>query len=199
MISRRVPFRAWVRRGVRGVTFLELVIALGLLALALGSIFGFVVTGGGAARTTNSFLQSQAQLRAALDSVVDETRWAQAVSAAGAASVTLLIPEDTPFSVGPYAVTFAYNAAADTVTRQVDPDAGGPALPGAAEPLAFDVVQENGGAGLAFEYFDGNNISLGSTPAAADLPSISRLRLSVTTTREKTSRTFTGDVALRGQ
>src|SRR3970282_1478906 len=88
------------------------------------------------ARLTNSFLQIQAQARAALDNVVDEIRWGQQVTAAGPTSVTVLVPQATPFSAAsPYTVTFAYDAAADAVTRQEDPDAGGPLPPGPGGPV----------------------------------------------------------------
>ncbi len=140
---------------VRGSTLIELVMALSLFALAVGGIYGFVVTGGKSASVTNDFLQTQAQLRAALDNVVDETRWAQSVTAASGTSVTLFIPQNTPFSASsPYTVTFSYSVSARTLSRQVDPDAGGPATPGPAEPLAYLVVREDGSDGVAFEYFD---------------------------------------------
>ena len=180
------------------MTLIELVIALSLLALALSGIYAFVVTGAQSARLTNDFVQTQAQVRAALDSIVDESRWAQSVMAASATAVTLLVPQDTPFSAGsPYTVTFAYAAAADTVTRQEDPDAGGPQPAGQAEALAFSIVREDGTDGLAFEYFAADGTALGSAPA--DLSLIARVRLTVTTTRDQVSRTFAGDAALRSR
>lgn len=172
--------------------------AMGLLALALGGIYAFVATGGRSARVSNDFLQTQAQVRAALDNVVDEARWAQSVTAASATSVTLLVPQATPFAApGPYTVTFAYNADADTVTRQVDPDAAGPLGPGAAEPLAYGVVRDDGSNGLAFEYFNSAGTSLGAVPA--DVTAVARVRLTVTTTSKQISRTFAGDAALRAR
>ncbi|MGH7753238.1 MAG: PulJ/GspJ family protein, partial [Gemmatimonadales bacterium] len=129
--------------GQRGLTLLELVITLALLAAVLGGgIYAFVATGTRSARETNDFVQSQAQLRAALDGILEEARWAQSVQAATATSVTLLIPAGTPFNGGAaYTVIFAYDAAADTVTRQVPP--------GAATPVAFNIVQDTGADGLA--------------------------------------------------
>jgi len=176
--------------GVRGVTLVELVVALSLLALVVGSIYGFVATGSRSAAVTNEFLRTQAQVRAALDNVTDEARWARAVLAASATAVTLAIPAQTPFSSGsPYTVTFAYDAAARTLTRQEDS--------GPAQPIAYDVVREDGSGGLAFEYFDASGASLGTTPA--DLSSVARIRITVTTTRGGTSRTFTADVAIRAR
>lgn len=172
--------------------------ALSMLALTLGTIYGFVATGGKSARVTNDFMQTQAQVRAALDNVIDEIRWAQSVTAASGSSVTLLVPQNTPFSASsPYTVTFAYDAADDTVTRRVDPDAGGPLAPGPAEPLAYTVVRDDGSDGLAFEYFNAAGTSLGTAPA--DLTAVARVRLTVTTTSKQISRTFAGDTALRAR
>jgi hypothetical protein len=50
---------------------------------------------------------------------------------------------------------------------------------------------------VIFEYFDGTGTSLGSSPA--NLAAIIRVRLTVTTTRNGTSRTFAGDAALRAR
>lgn len=163
--------------------------ALALLALALGGIYAFVVAGGRSARVTNDFLQAQAQVRAAIDNVVAEARWAQAVTAAGPGFVTLSVPGDTPFSPGPYTVTFSYDAAARTLTRRVG------AAP--AEVLAFNIVREDGGAGVVFEYFTAGGNSLGSAPADADLPAVARVRVTVATTVGDVSRTFAADAALR--
>lgn len=199
MISRRRAFRLPLPSyDARGVSLVEVVMALSMLALTLGTIYGFVATGGKSARVTNDFMQTQAQVRAALDNVIDEIRWAQSVTAASGSSVTLLVPQNTPFSASsPYTVTFAYDAADDTVTRRVDPDAGGPLGPGPAEPLAYTVVRDDGSDGLAFEYFDAAGTSLGTAPA--DLTAVARVRLTVTTTSKQISRTFAGDTALRAR
>jgi prepilin-type N-terminal cleavage/methylation domain-containing protein len=185
-------------RDERGVTLLELVVALGLLAVALASVYGYAATGGRSAQVTNDLLQTQNQVRAALDNLVDEIRWAQSVTAANATSVTLFVPQNTPFSAAsPYTVTFAYDAAADTVTRQEDPDAGGPLPAAAPEPLAFFVVQRDGSNGFALSYYDAAGTALGATPP--DLSAVVRVRLTVTTTRNGISRTFAGDTTLRGR
>jgi prepilin-type N-terminal cleavage/methylation domain-containing protein len=198
MITERNARRAAGARGQRGVTVLELVVAMGIFALVASSIYSLINVGGRSITTTNDLMQSQAQVRAAIDNLVDEMRWAQSVTAAGPTSVTVLVPQATPFSpTSPYSVTFAYDSAADTVTRQVDPDAGGPQVAGAAEPLAYGVVKLDGTDGLAFEYFDGMGTSLGASPA--DLASVVRVRMTVTTTRDRMSRTIASDVALRGR
>lgn len=198
MISRPLACAAVSARAQRGVTTLELVIAMSIFALVVGSIYSILNTAGSSTRVTNDFLQVQAQMRSAIDNLVDEMRWAHSVVAAGTTSVTVLVPQATPFSASsPYTATFAYDAGAQTVTRQVDPDAGGPTAPDAAEPVAYGVVRRDGSAGLRFEYFDATGVSLGSSPA--DLTGIARVRVSVTTTRDLVSRTAVGDVALRGR
>ncbi|GBD30371.1 hypothetical protein HRbin32_01474 [bacterium HR32] len=187
-------------RGQGGTTLVELLIALVLLGIVTAGIYGMVVSSANAARTTNAFLLTQAQVRAALDQVVDEARWASAVNAAQATCVTLRIPQDTPFSaLSPYSVTFAYDPAQDAVVRQesTNPDALGCPLSGTAEVLAYSVVRPDGSDGLGFEYFDAEGNSLGSTPAV--LGNIARIRVVVTTTRDGASRTFAGDVALRAR
>src|SRR3989304_1690227 len=131
-----------------GLTILELLIALTLLAVVVGGLYRFVATGSQSARLTNNFLQIQAQARAALENVVDEIRWGQQVTVAGPTWVTVLVPQATPFSAAsPYIVTFAYAAAADAVTRQEDPDAGGALPPGAAGAVAPFIVLKEGSNG----------------------------------------------------
>jgi prepilin-type N-terminal cleavage/methylation domain-containing protein len=188
-------------RGERGATLLELLIALVLLGVVTVGIYAMVVTSANAARSTNALLLTQAQVRAALDNIVDEARWAHAVNAADATCVTLSIPQDTPFSAAsPYSVTFAYDPKHNTVTRRESTDPGGvgcpPVDPAAADVLAYDVVRPDGSAGLSFEYFDALGTSLGASPA---LGSVARIRVVVTTTRDGATRTFAGDVALRAR
>src|SRR3989304_3740498 len=89
-----------------GLTTLDPLTPPPLLAVVVGGLYRFVATGSQSARLTNSFLQIQAQARAALDNVVDEIRWGQQVPAAGPTSVTVLVPQATPFSAAsPYTVT----------------------------------------------------------------------------------------------
>lgn len=197
MMNRLVWQQAGRGSDQRGVTLLELVIAVSIFALAVGSIFSLISVGGRSIRVTNDFMQSQAQVRSAIDSLVDEMRWAQRLTAASSTSVTVFVPQHTPFSAtSPYTVTFSYDAATRTVTRQVDPDADGPAAAGAAEPVAYGVMMPDGTGGLSFEYFDNTGASLGASPS--DLTVISRVRVTVTTTRDRVSRTIASDVALRG-
>jgi Tfp pilus assembly protein PilW len=188
--------RRGARRGrgvpaVRGVTLIELVVMLALLAAVIGGIYEFVIWGARSATETNDFMQSQAQVRAALDNIVDEARWANAVTAATATSVTLQVAQNTPFlqGSGPYTVTFAYDAANQAVTRQVG--AGTPV------PLAYLVAGPNSTTGLTFTYFDNGGASLGSSPGAGQLGSIARVRATVATTSGSVTRYLAGDAALR--
>ncbi len=185
--------------GQRGLTLLELVIALALLGAVLGGgIYAFVASGTRSARQTNEFLQSQAQLRAALDGILDETRWGQSVVAASLTAVTLLIPAGSPFNGGAsYTVTFAYDAAADTVTRQVDPDGAGLLPPGPATPVAYTIVRDDGSDGVAFAYFDNTGAVMAVPPVP--LTDVVRIRATLTATRGTISRTLTDDAALRGR
>jgi hypothetical protein len=178
-----------------GVTLIEFIIMLAVLSLVLGGIYAFVVNGAITASKTNDFLQSQSQVRAALDNVVDEARWAQSVTAATATSVTLSVPQNTPFSLSsPYTVAFTYDATNRAITRQqLSP---GP-CPCAAVALAYLVVGPGGSTGLTFTYFDNGNTSLGSSPPAVQLPTIARIRATVATTSGTVTRYLAGDAALR--
>jgi Tfp pilus assembly protein PilW len=178
------------RQDAAGVTLIEFIVMLAVLGIVISGIYGFVVNGAASAAKTNDFLRSQAQVRAALDNIIDESRWAQGVTAASSTSVTLAIPQNTPFSASsPYSVTFAYNAAQQVVTRQQDT---GPAV-----PLAYLVAGPGASTGLTLIYFDGGNNSLGSSPSAGQLSTIARLRAVVSTTSGRVTRYLAGDAALR--
>ena len=181
-----------------GVSLIELLIVLALVSLVVGTVSALVLTGVRAAGTTNDFLQTQAQARAALDQVTDEVRWAEEVTAASATALTVVVPHSTPFATsGPYAVTFAYDAAARAITRQVDPDAAGPAEFGPVIPIAYLVVRRDAAAGVSFEYYNRLAVPLGVPPG--DLAAVARVRIVVSTTRNGIGRTMAGDVALRGR
>ncbi len=185
----RFPIRTTARDS-RGVTILELLIGMSLLIVVLGASYEFLMTGQRAALTTRDSFQAQSQLRSALDNLVDEIRWADSISAASAMSVTVHIPQNTPFSLSsPYSVTFAYNATNRTVTRQQDT--------GPIEAVAYNIVKPDNTAGLTLGYYDASSLDLTSTPA--DLTAVARVRLTIVATTNRTSRTFVGDAALRGR
>lgn len=184
----------------RGTTLLELLLALVLLGVVTAGIYAMVASSANAARNTNAFLLTQAQVRAALDQIVDEARWGSGVNVARRTCVTVRIPQDTPFSAwSPYSVTFSYDAGQHAVARRESLDPGLVGCPPSGEPqiLAYHVVRPDGSDGLVFEYFDAGGNSLGSSPV--DTSGIARIRVTVTTTRDGASRTFTGDVALRAR
>jgi len=173
-----------------GVTLIEFIVMLAVLAIVIGGIYEFVVNGAVSAAKTNDFIQAQGQIRAALDNIIDESRWAQLVTAAGPTSVTLSIPQNTPFSAtSPYNVTFAYDAVNHVVTRQQDTN---PAV-----SLAYLVVGARGSTGLTFTYFDSGNTPLGSSPTPGQLSTIARLRATVAATSGTVTRYLAGDAALR--
>ncbi len=177
-------------RNSRGLTVIELLVGLSLLIVVLGATYEFLMTGQRAALTTRDSFMAQSQLRAALDTMTDEIRWADLVTAASGTSVTVRIPQNTPFSVSsPYLVTFAYDAGARTVTRQQDL--------GASQPVAYNIVKPDSSAGLSIDYYNASSGSLGQTPAV--LTEIARIRLTVIATTNRTSRTFVGDAALRSR
>lgn len=185
-------------RDKRGFSLIELIIALVLMIIMSAWIYALVGTGGRSLRHIADSVQSQSQLRAAIDSLSDEVRWGDSITAASATSATVRIAAGSPFSPGSaYTVTFAYDAVADTITRQIDPDAEGPAAAGTAAPIAYNVVAADGSAGLVLQYFDGTAMSLGSAPAS--LPTIARVRMTITTFRNQTERKFAADAGLRGR
>ncbi len=175
-------------RSNRGLTIIELLVGISLLIIVVGTTYEFLMSSQRAALTTRDSFMAQSQLRAGVDNITDEIRWADRVTAASATSVTLSIPQSTPFSAGPYSVTFAYNSGTRTVTRQQD---AGPVL-----PVAYNIARLDGSAGLSFDYYDAVSTPLGQSP---DVTSVARVRLTIIATANRTSRTFTGDAALRSR
>lgn len=179
----------------KGVTLIEFVMMLAVLAIVIGGIYQFVVNGAISASKTNDFMQAQAQIRSALDNFVDESRWGQSVTAATQTSVTVQMPGGTQYCAGgAYSVTFAYDSTTKAITRQATSPCPNP---GVALPLAYLIVGPNNAAGLSFTYFDGGNTSFGSSPSSGQLPSIARIRAVVTTTSGTVTRYLAGDAALR--
>ncbi len=181
-----------VHRETKGVTLIEFVMMLAVLGIVIGGIYQFVVNGAVSASKTNDFLQTQSQIRSALDNIVDETRWGQLITAATATSVTVQIPQGTPYyPAAAYTVTFAYDATNKAITRLQNPGGAG------AVTLAYLVAGPGGSTGLTFTYYDGGNTSFGSTPSGAQLPTIARIRAVVSTTSGTVTRYLAGDAALR--
>lgn len=171
-----------------------------LLVLVLGGLYEFLSAGERAAATARNTFQAQSELRAALDAMVDEIRWAERANGASATCVSVLIPQNTPFSAtSPYTATFAYDAANDTVLRKtINGNVSGEcaSLTG-AQPVAYNIVKPNGSNGMVVEFFDSTNTLLGLP--VADLNAVARVRLTITATRSNSSRELVGDVALRAR
>jgi len=181
------------QRRQRGFTLIEFLVMMAILALVIAGIYRFVVNGAVSASKTNDFLQTQSQIRSALDNIVDETRWGQLVTAATATSMTVQIPQGTPYyPATSYTVTFAYDSTNMAITRQQ-------CTPGcaAALPLAYLVAGPGNSTGLAFTYFDTGGASFGSAPSSGQLASIARIRAVVSTTSGTVTRYLAGDAALR--
>lgn len=184
-----------IHRETQGVTLIEFIMMLAILGIVIGGIYEFVVNGAISASKTNDFLQTQSQIRSALDNIVDESRWGQLVTAASATSVTIQMPGSTQYcGGGAYTVTFAYDSVNKAITRQTSAP---PCPSNAVVPLAYLVVGAGGATGLTFTYYDGGNTSFGSTPSAAQLPNIARIRAVVATTSGAVTRYLAGDAALR--
>lgn len=105
-------------RDNRGTSSLELLIGLSMLVVVVGLAYEFLITGSQAASTVRRSFFSQSQVQAGIDTMTDEIRWADAITAASATSVTVHVPASTPFSAGPYSVTFACDATERSITRQ---------------------------------------------------------------------------------
>lgn len=173
---------------------------LTLLVLVLGGLYEFLSAGERAAATARNTFQAQSELRAALDAMVDEIRWAERAKDASGTCVSVLIPQNTPFSAtSPYTATFAYDVANDTVLRKtINGDVSGEcaSLTG-AQPVAYNIVKPNGSNGMVVEFFDSTNTLLGLP--IADLNAVARVRVTITATRSTSSRELVGDVALRAR
>lgn len=181
-----------------GLSLLELLLALTLLALVTAGIYALIGTGAAAARDTRATLRTQTQVRAALDGIVDEVRWAARVLSSPpptATSVVLCVPQ-SPLSSTPYFVVFAFDATSRRITRAIDPDAAGPSPFGTPESLA-PLPREGISPIFEFQYFD----QLGaSTPDPSSIAQIRiRIRMEVQNRLRvpATERELIGDVALR--
>jgi len=171
------------------MTVLELLIVLVVFGIACDGIYTLLRIGVSSATFTKGSLQSQVQVRAALDTMVDEARWATSATAATANTVTLNVPTGTPFyGGGAYTVTFTYNAAAGTVTRQrLSPNPPDPA----PVALAYNVT------GFSLSYYDAASGALGPTPS--DLTKVAMVQFNVTTATSTagTGRQLVNNAALR--
>lgn len=125
------PTASWAApRGRRpaGLTLLEVMLALGLAALAAAAWTGFLVAVLRAGAALEHRLDAQYHARRALERITEEARWAEAVVAdpgcppAGlcADRITLRVPAGNPYrGLEAYEVRFQHNAARLEVERRV--------------------------------------------------------------------------------
>ena len=122
-------------RGVRGVTLVEMMVALAVFSIAAGGIYGLLATQAESSRLTENILQVQQNATYAMERVVEEARWADYVTAT-ATSVELHVPTANPATPGTdYCVKYAFSG--DTLTRAEGPSGG--AAPAASE-IASDIT-----------------------------------------------------------
>jgi len=173
-------------RSARGLTVLELLFVLVIFGIATGAIFGLMKIGVKSAGFNTRSLQSQVQVRAALDNMVDEARWADRVWSAAANTVTLHVPTGTPFySGGEYRVTFAYDSATKTVTRTRT----WPNPPDATFAMAYNV------AGLTLSYYGSD----GDLLTFSDVTNMAMVEFRVTTNTGTIGRILAGNATLRAR
>jgi hypothetical protein len=135
-MDRRIVVRHRYQRAVRaslagrpaGLTVLEVVLAAGLAALAAAAWAGFLVAMLRASAALEHRLDAQYHARRALERVVEEVRWAEAVvpdagcPPAGLCTdrMTLRVPAGNPYrGLEPYDVRFQHNARQQQVERRV--------------------------------------------------------------------------------
>lgn len=184
--------------GQAGLTLLELLLALTLLALVTVGIYALVSAGVTAARDTGATLRAQTQVRAALDGMVDEARWAARVLSSPAptsTSVALCVPT-SPTRPSPYFVLFAYDPTTRRITRAEDPDAAG-SEPFGSPTLLAALPEGRTAPEFGLSYFT----PLGEV--AEDPDSIAQIRIRIQMEVETrmgapaVEREVVGDVALR--
>lgn len=158
-------------RRQRGLSLVEIVVGLAILAIALGAIYGIIVRQ--AVRSvghSEDFLEVQQNARVALGRIAEEAKWSDgalvATGPAGCPSVTLSptcmslrIPAQNPMRSDVYRVHFRY----DDVTRQLIRIEQVGAVFGTPFPLAQYVT------GVTFRYLDRNGADLTGTAAAENV------------------------------
>ncbi|HEV8338994.1 MAG TPA: hypothetical protein VGR25_04975 [bacterium] len=168
-----------------GITLIEVLVASGLLGLALVGIFGTIrLTFDGMAMTERQ-LESQQSLRVAIDRMAEELRWGEEVMTDPLCGglcpdrITVRVSPHNPRRPGQaYVVTFRRDAAQRELERRL----------GAAVTNLAGAIER-----LDFRYFDAAGIP---TSSAAE---VVRIEVSVTAaaTGRRATRTMGTDVFLR--
>lgn len=119
---------AAAHRSLHGFTVIELIVSLAVLALALVGLGGLARTATSVSMLHEERLDAQQAARRAVERIVEELRWAEAVVADPlcaptglcAERVTVRIPAGNPYRQDqPYTVTFQHNPRQREVERRV--------------------------------------------------------------------------------
>jgi hypothetical protein len=182
----RVTLARW-RPDTRGLTVLEILIALGILLVALAAIYGLVSSSLRSFGVSEDFLDVQQNARVALEKFAEEARWASrlvddaaffARAPGGAAppacigglcpeSVNLEIPRGNPIvSDCSYYVRFSRDAATNTFVREVRPDGAQGAPYGSGQCVAGIETLASYVADLEFLYCSAG--AAGATPTCVN-------------------------------
>ncbi len=208
-----IPPRA-ARRHPAGVTLIELIIALSILALATGAILGVVGIANRSSMLAQQFQNLQHNARTAVDRIVEEVRWGGAPRNTrggfleiGPTAFAVTVPADPeyPDCARPcrpypethpgraYAVRYAFHPETQTIRRQTDANGRfedqGWAL-GGWEPKDGVIIADHVSR-VTFGYFDRNG-TLTDAPAQAY-----RLSMRIEVRLGRYSRVLVSDAFLR--
>jgi prepilin-type N-terminal cleavage/methylation domain-containing protein len=212
--------RAWFRTvrvlsgwgDARGLTVLEILVALAILAIALAAIYGLVTSSIRSFGVSEDFLDVQQNARAALEKFSEEARWASrlitdatfdpGLSGCGGdlcpESVNFAIPEGNPVIPGcSYHVRFHRDAAANTFVRTTRNLTGASCPAPSSDALASFV------SAVVFQYCDASGTcgNQSSNPGGVTLDQVVRMHGDITvakTTLGATQRRTVGtDAQLR--
>jgi type II secretory pathway pseudopilin PulG len=138
---------------VRAFTFVELMISAGLTAFILAGVLSTFLMIGRTGMNTSNYSELEAQARRALEMFAEEVRMAGSIGTTlSSTSVTLGIPDSSSSRIAvAYAVTYAYDATANTFTR-TGPPLDDPAGTVATTVLISGVHEISSGAGI-FNYY----------------------------------------------
>ncbi|MDI6772199.1 MAG: prepilin-type N-terminal cleavage/methylation domain-containing protein [bacterium] len=180
-------------RDARGLSLLEILVALGVLVIALVAIYGLVVNAVRSFGMGEDFLDVQQNARVALDRLVAEARWARRLVAAATSQVDIEIGGDNPLHPGcTYTVRFGHSGApSNTFDRTILTTSGTcPSLAG-AEPLAGHVSD------VRFSYCDASGAcGAGGSPAAV-VRLAAEIEVTKATGARMRQRVVSGNVQLR--
>lgn len=163
--ARRRPLAARCPRRLadtHGLTVLEILVALAILVVALGAIYGVVRNAATSFGINEDLLDAQQNARLGLERLVEEARWTRRVVAAGPSRLDLeIVPENPRFPGCTYTVRFAHNGSDNSFDRSVLSTSGSCPPTAGTESIASFVT------GLAFTYCDAAGTCGGGIPLGA--------------------------------